>query len=290
MGSDSSFRSVLGKTAIQISPLIIASWSFAGRKGPFGGQLQSTDVERAFHELGVNTFFVTPKMKHLAEGVRRLVRSGHRDEIVIISVAGLPFSGRVLAYWNRCTRELGLERIDLFLMGWVQHRFYLRPAVWSTMNLLKESGKVRALGFSIHNRLLAARLVHELTPAPDVLMIRYNAAHRGAEPDIFESLPEEKPGIIAYTATRWGDLLKPQPESGFSQPMTPPECYRFVLMHPAVDSVLCGARTYEELEADTSGVKEGPLASERYEEILRFGDAVHKKGGRRSSRFMFRQG
>ena len=56
--------------------------------------------------------------------------------------------------------------------------------------------------------------------------------------------------------------------------MTGAECYRFALSHPAVDVVLCGARSYEELRANALGTEEGPLAPARLDEVRRFGDAV----------------
>jgi aryl-alcohol dehydrogenase-like predicted oxidoreductase len=140
------------------------------------------------------------------------------------------------------------------------------------MQALKEQGKARALAVSIHDRPMARRLVDEL--ALDVLMIRYNAAHRGAERDIFDSLPERRPGIVAYTATRWGKLLKSTSGLG---PMSAAECYRFSLGHPKVDLVLCGPRDWAELVEDAEGVAQGPLDPARLDEVKRFGDAV--RGG-----------
>ncbi len=116
---------------------------------------------------------------------------------------------------------------------------------------------------------MARLLVDELDL--DVLMIRYNAAHRGAEAEIFDSLDAERPGVVAYTATRWGQLLRPIAGLG---PMTGPECYRFVLSHPRVDVVLTGPTSYEELEANVSGVLAGPLEPSRLDEARAFGDAV----------------
>ena len=73
----------------------------------------------------------------------------------------------------------------------------------------------------------------------------------------------------------------------FEAGMTAPECYRFVLTHPAVNTVLCGARTLDEVEQDVEGIRQGPLSPERQAEVLRFGDAIHANPSRRSSRFMF---
>ena len=57
----------------------------------------------------------------------------------------------------------------------------------------------------------------------------------------------------------------------------------------AIAAVLCGARTLGEIREDVEGVRSMRLTPARYGEILRFGDALHASG-RRSARFMFRQG
>jgi aryl-alcohol dehydrogenase-like predicted oxidoreductase len=277
----------LGQTDVLVTPLSLAAWSFAGRRGPLGGSLSADEVERAFHDLGIRSFFVTPRMTPLAEGVRRLIRAGHRDELTIISPAGMPSPGLLRGYWKRCSKALHTDRIDVFLMGWVQAQWYLRPKVWGALQTMKEEGRIRTVGYSIHNRPLASRLARDLVPRPDVLMIRYNAAHRGAETEVFDPLPVPRPGVIAYTATRWGDLLRPRPDLGFPEGLTAPECYRFSLAHPAVNTVLCAARSWTEIARDVAEVADGPLPGDRLEEVIRFGDAVHARPTRRGSRFMF---
>lgn len=280
-----------GRTGLSVSPLGLAAWSIRAA-GPGGLALTADDVERAFHEHGVNTFFAVPMMGALTEGIRRLVAAGHRDRIVIISMASLPFGWSVRRAWEKSARAFGTDTIDAFLLGWVQRRWYVTGKTWPAMQRLKQEGKVRALGFSCHDRKLAVALGREL--GVDALMIRYNAAHRGAEREIFNAYgPDEaRPAIISYTATRWGMLLKPLPQAGFpaaQTAMTAPECYRFVLANPAVDVALCAARTADELRADVAGVLAGPLDAARLEEVKRFGDAVHAQA-RGGLRWMFRQG
>src|SRR5262249_35338459 len=119
---------------------------------------------------------------------------------------------------------------------------------------------------------MARALVDEL--GLDVLMIRYNAAHRGAEKEILSTLPPERPGVVTYTATRWGKLLEPLGSLG---PMSAEECYRFALQHPRVSLVLTGAATWDELQQNAEGVAKGPLSEERLSEVRRFGDAVRSK-------------
>jgi aryl-alcohol dehydrogenase-like predicted oxidoreductase len=251
-------------------------------------RLQAEDVERAYHEHGINAFFVTSHMKGLCEGVRRLIQAGHRDDLVVISVGPLlPFGRLVRRAWERNARALGTDHIDVWLMGWVRGRWHVTGDTWPAMARLKEQGKARALGFSCHDRPLAVDLARELSV--DTLMLRYNAAHRGAEREVFPALGDERPGIISYTATRWRMLLRPLPDRGFPQAMTAPECYRFVLSHPSVDVALCAAAGIDEIRQNVEGVLAGPLDGERLEQARRFGDAVHA-AARGGARWMFRQG
>jgi aryl-alcohol dehydrogenase-like predicted oxidoreductase len=238
-----------------------------GLAGSYG--IEADEVERAFHELGINYFFVALRMTGLIEGVRRLVRAGHRDEIVIAGGANIPIGASVPREWAKIARALEVDVIDVFHLFWVQAHWYVTGKTWPAMRALKQEGKARALAISCHDRPMARRLVDEL--GLDVLMIRYNAAHRGAEREIFETLPERRPGVVAYTATRWGRLLQP---AGDLPPMTAGECYRFSLAHPKVDLVLTGPRSWAELEESAREVAQGPLAPERLDGVRRFGDAV----------------
>lgn len=280
-------RRPLGKTGLAVTPLALADLSF--RDDGLPRQLiRPEDVERAFHELGINTFFVTWQMKGLSEGVRRLVKAGHRDQMVIISMGSLlPFGLMLRRAWENNARALGIDHIDVWLMGWVRGRWHLTGKTWPVMQRLKEQGKARAIGFSCHNRPLAVSLAREF--GVDTLMIRYNAAHRGAESEIFSAYGQDRPAIISYTATRWRMLLKPLPAQGFPQAMTGPECYRFVLSNPSIDVALCAGANIEELRENVAGVLKGPLDQQRMDEAKRFGDAVHATA-RYGGRWMFRQG
>jgi aryl-alcohol dehydrogenase-like predicted oxidoreductase len=186
----------------------------------------------------------------------------------------VPLGWSVRRAFDRTARSLGTDALDLFILGAVQARWYLTGGAWAAMQRLKQDGKVRAIGFSSHKRRLAARLAQEFSV--DLLMVRYNAAHRGAEDEVFAGLVSNRPAIISYTATRWGVLLQPLPDRGFPKAMAAGECYRFVLGNPAVDMALFAARTRDELREDVAAVLQGPLAPDRLEEVHRFGDAVHQ--------------
>lgn len=80
-----------------------------------------------------------------------------------------------------------------------------------------------------------------------------------------------------WSTGRWGSRDRPgkllQP-LGDMPAMSAPECYRFELADPMVDTVLCGARSFEELAASAKGVAEGPLGEPCLTEVRRFGGAV----------------
>lgn len=148
----------------------------------------------------------------------------------------------------------------------------LTDATAAELVKLRESGKVRAIGCSIHDRQRAGRLA-EASPM-DLLMVRYNAAHPGAERDIFPHLQTRKPNLVAYTATSWRKLLKKP--SGWDGPvMSPGDCYRFCLSNPAVDVVLTGPASRAQLEENLGALEKGPLTPEEMEWMRRFGQAVH---------------
>jgi aryl-alcohol dehydrogenase-like predicted oxidoreductase len=256
--------SMLEKTTLGRSQIPVSRLGLAGGYG-----IDADGVVRAFHELGVNYFFVTPRFTPLVEGLRRLIADGHRKDLVLAMGAKYPVGWSVPREFDAATKALGTDTIDVFHLFWVQAHWYVTGNTWPAMQKLKDEGKVRALAVSCHDRPMARALVDELSL--DALMIRYNAAHRGAEKEIFATLPTPRPGIIAYTATRWGKLLKPAKGLGA---MSGPECYRFAIGHPSVDTVLCGAGSYEELAANAAGVMQGPLPAARLDEVKRFGDAV----------------
>jgi hypothetical protein len=87
---------------------------------------------------------------------------------------------------------------------------------------------VGAVAVSCHDRRLAGQL--GAAGDVDVLMVRYNAAHPGAECDIFPYVAAHNTGVVSYTATRWTYLLRRPKGWPRERPVaTAGQCYRFVL-------------------------------------------------------------
>jgi aryl-alcohol dehydrogenase-like predicted oxidoreductase len=191
-------------------------------------------------------------------------------------IAGGPtiavFPGQLQRHVDRARKVLGTDYLDVLQLYWVSKMSRLSPAMVDEMVRLRESGAVRALAVSIHDRPRAGRLA--LDSPLDLLMIRYNAAHPGAEGDIFPHLSRRQPAVVAYTATSWRKLLKAP--SGWTGPvMSAGDCYRFCLSSPHVDLVLTGPKDVGELRQNLAALEQGPLTAEEQGWMRAFGKRVH---------------
>ncbi len=172
-------------------------------------------------------------------------------------------------------KQLGTDYIDVFLfLGVMQPKQFPEP-LREELQRLKQDGRVRAVGMSCHHRQFAGDLAD--LGALDVLMIRYNAAHRGAEQDIFPRLAQFQPGVVSYTATRWSYLLRrPRGWPKDGRIPTASMCYRFVLSSPHVDVCMTAPSNLKQLEENLAAVRQGPLAEDEMRFMREFGDAVHR--------------
>jgi aryl-alcohol dehydrogenase-like predicted oxidoreductase len=169
-------------------------------------------------------------------------------------------------------RTLGTDYLDVYQLGWVGVGASLNRTTERELIHLRESGKVRAISVSIHDRARAGQLAR--TSPLDMLMIRYNAEHPGAEKDIFPHRGNGKPSILAYTATSWRRLLKP-PKGWQGPTMTAGDCYRFQLSNPHVDVALTGPATRAQLEENLAALDEGPLSPDEDRWMREYGQLTH---------------
>jgi aryl-alcohol dehydrogenase-like predicted oxidoreductase len=122
---------------------------------------------------------------------------------------------------------------------------------------------------------LARRLAAD--PRVDVLMHRFNMAHRKAAREVFPVAAKARTPIVAFTATRWGTLLKPYADwSG--PPPTAADCYRYCLAQPSVHVVLTAPRSLDDLEQNLDALKLPPMTEQERRQWQRFGDLVYGAG------------
>ncbi len=239
-----------------------------GLSGSFG--LDEATAREALEK--VQYVFWTPRMKKLTPALKDALRRD-RERYVVATGPLLGFTrGAVRRAAEARLRALGTDYLDVFQLYWLSKMSAFTGAVQEELLRLKEEGKVRAVGVSIHDRPRAGRLAED--SILDLLMLRYNAAHPGAEQDVFPHLARCRPAIVAYTATSWRRLLR-APRGWKGRAMTGGECYRWVLASPHVDVVLCGPRSAVEWKEDLAAVEAGPLPDADVAWMREFGRAVH---------------
>src|SRR5262249_19988585 len=155
---------------------------------------------------------------------------------------------------NGILRQLQTDYVDVLTFYYVEE-----PAEWEQIAgpggaleylvTAKRNGRVRFLGLTSHQRRLAAEIAR--SGALDLLMIRYNAADRGAETEVFPVTDVLGMPVVVYTCLRWGALLRPTPDDppGFVVPRAP-AWYRFALQAPSVTVALMAPDSRTELEED----------------------------------------
>ena len=266
MTMDFSGHTTLGRTGLSVSRL--------GFGASYPAPAEA--LERAFHEKGLNFFlWGSGRKAPMADALGNLARS-NRDEVVV-AFQTYDKSGMLMRHFHeKGLRRLGIDHVDLLLLSWM--RGAPRGGMLSTALKLKEEGKVRYLGISTHDRPLAGRIAADPDSPIDAIMVRYNAAHTGAENDIFPHLPTtNRPGVIAFTATRWGQLVNPKKMPPGEEPLTAADCYRFALTSGHVNVCLTGPKTAQELDQNMKALELGPLSDEEMERVRRIGAFVYGK-------------
>jgi len=258
-------RTTFGSTGTEISRLGISGTYRPGKKA----------IHKAVDE-GVNFFFCYGFDGQMISTLREVIKSG-REKYVIATgaynlILGHPNLRRTL---GKRLRQLGTDYLDVFLYLGVMKEKQYPESIKEEFCKFREEGKVRTIGLSCHDRKFAGRLAAE--GILNSFMIRYNAAHRGAEQDIFPYLSAHNPGLISYTATRWRYLLR-RPKIWPKEERIPtvPMCYRFVLSNPNVDVCLMAPYNEKQLTENLSVLRDGPLPEDDMAFMRKFGDVVHR--------------
>lgn len=264
--TDFRARVPFGQTGLHVSRLGIGS-SFTG---------DPAFIEEAV-EQGVNyLYWGSIRRPAFGRAIRRVARR-NREGVVLTVQSYTRVAALLAPSIEIALRRAGVEYFDLLLLGmWNKPP---GPSLIDAAERLKEKGRVRHLMISTHNRpsLQEHFRRFEAKQSPfDAFMLRYNAVHRGAERDVFPYVPASAPpGIVAYTATRWGHLLDPRKMPAGEAPLSARDCYRFALSHPAVSLVLCGPANRAQMQEALRALDAGPLDAEEKARMHRIGDHVY---------------
>jgi len=242
--------------------------------------VDSDDVRFAADQ-GVNYWMYGMSFRKVTDGIADVI-ARDRDAHVVSYLGGVTaFAPQVRRQVEGALRKLKTDYLDCYQLGWLGTTSRITPAIVDAIRTLQEEGKVRTFGCSIHDRPRAGKLAAE--GPVDLLMIRYNAKHPGAEQDIFPHTAARDPAIVAYTALAWAQLIKPvkglemPPFPGDPDrqpPLTPAECYRFALTNPHVHVVLTGPKNRQQLVDNLAALDAGPLPEEQLAWVREYGQKL----------------
>ncbi|MFY1827707.1 aldo/keto reductase [Myxococcus fulvus] len=223
----------LGRTGLTVSPLVLS-----------GAHLTSREPFFEARDAGIDTFFWEPRYAALTQFLRG--GRGTREQSVII--AGTYHSGAAAIRRDveSALRRLRTTWLDVFLLFWVRAPERLSDENHAVLEQLRAEGKLRAFGFSTHLRDLAREALgrHDWP----VVMTRHSAAHPGAEASFLPEAQRRGTGVLTFTTTCYGRLLKPVPGGPQDAPLpTAVDCYRYSLSQPGVSASLTAPRNRREL-------------------------------------------
>lgn len=284
----------LGRTELEVCRIGIGG----------GSGINDADLDYAVG-LGINYVFHSTDLhawaySRSAQTIRKYCRRGSalRDRMVLATVSYVDDAEKLPGILIDQLMSLQVDHVDVFHWGWVNRRADPKSLIALTDPMLRAAearrhvesftrtarqvadelrcrGYARYLGISTHDRVLAAELAND--PLVDVVMFRYNIAHRGAEHELFPALPEQRPGTVAFNTSHSAEGSLSEPPRGLPPGKYVPsfsDLYRFVLDRPEIDVVLTGPSTREHVDVSLQALERPPLDDRLREYLCKIGD-VH---------------
>ncbi|MBW2458716.1 MAG: aldo/keto reductase, partial [Deltaproteobacteria bacterium] len=213
----------------------------------------------------------------MTQAIVELVAAGKRDELVVVLQSYSRWSWLLEKTFTAGLRRLNLDHADVLLLGW--HNSLPGEAILERAVALQERGLCRHIAVSGHQRPSFVRFADD--SRFNVMHLRYNAAHTGAEQDIFPHLEaDRRPGLVAFTATRWRSLLKAAKMPAGEAPMSARDCYRFVLSQPHIDVCMTGPADAAQVDEALTALDGGPVSEQEDARFRRIGAHVRATAGR----------
>lgn len=229
-------------------------------------------VRMAF-ERGVNyLYWGTFRRDRFGLALRDLKPQRDRMFLVIQSYSRL--AGLIAPSLERALRRIGYDHADALLLGMWNRPAY--PRIMEACHKLRERGLVHHIAMSVHHRPLIPEIA---ASSLDVFHVRYNAVHTGAERDVFPGLPPNgsRPGIVAFTATNWGQLLNPKKIPPGEHVPTAADCYRFAMSNPGVDVCMTGPASEQHVRDMLRALDRGAMNEDELAWMRRVGQAIYTR-------------
>jgi len=238
--------------------------------------MESGCVDLAW-QAGVNYFFSYDLGNSpLLQDLRQLLQQQREQAIVATGSERREISAWDV-YRDQVRQTLGIDTIDILFAEYVSPSddWQQVMALLDQLSEWKAAGLIRYVGVTTHNRAIAQRLLQ--TSRCDVLMHRYNMAHRQAATSVFPAALAADIPVVAFTSTRWGTLLQGHP-AWSGAPPTAADCYRFGLYQPAIRLVLTAPKTRDDLKANLTVLEAPELSAAAVAHWQQYGDLVYGQG------------
>mgnify|MGYP001506564036 CR=1 FL=1 len=233
-------------------------------------------IQTAF-AAGINYFFSYNLLSdQLPNGLKPLLKT-HRDAVFIATGSESRHPNTLQHYLDQVRRALKTNVIDTFFIEYLSPQDSINEVetVLTLLQQWKTEGWIRYVGASTHNKEVALQLIEH--GGWDVLMLRYNMAHRKVESQVLPAAHAVGLPVIAFTCTRWGSLLKGHPQWHEPTP-TAADCYRYALYNPAIQVALTAPATLSQLQSNLSVLSVPPLTKAEVEHWQVYGDLVYGSG------------
>lgn len=200
----------LGKTGLKVSEVGFGAWAIGGNEygnsyGPTDDNISTAAVERAF-ELGC-TFYDTADVYghgHSEELLGKALKE-HRDDVVLATKVGgdfyhdpprMNFNPEYLEFAaaKSCER-LQTDYIDLYQLHNPPAQLLKTGKIFESLEKLKDSGRIRHYGVSIHDP--QEGLVSMKNGQPATIQVVFNLLRQEAKNQLFQAAREQNVAIIA---------------------------------------------------------------------------------------------
>lgn len=213
----------LGRTGLNVSEVSLGTWAFGSPS--IYGAVDSGDAHRAIRgalDAGINFFDTAPlygtkEADGIAEQVLGAALGADRDRVTIATKFGRYhsrvhtnelFDGETVT-WSveQSLRRLGTDRLDVLFFHSPTHPDKIKDNVWTALEGLKRSGKVRFVGLSCGFIQDTADMTRAWATQGriDVAQIAYSLTYREWEP-IIADLGRQGVGIVARESLANGFL------------------------------------------------------------------------------------
>ena len=218
-------------------------------------------------EAGINLVFWEPRYTTMTAFFAELTHA-QRETIHLLAGTFEAEGRKICNDAERALKSLRVERIEFFLLFWVQSWARINDDVRRALEDLQQAGKIGTYSLSTHVRPLAIEAIQQ---GWNPVMVRHSAAHRGAESEIFPAACRAGASIITFNNTCYGRLLNADVAGAR---LKAEDLYRYTLAQPGVTACFSAPRNLEELSAALAVAANPALPPDRLPDLLAAGDRI----------------